>query len=58
MNLSADVLSALFLAATIGVGPFWFLMAVRPHAEVTRRTMLTPWPVVAIGLLYAALVIP
>jgi len=58
MSLSPEALSALFLVSTIGVGPFWFLMAVRPRSEVTRRTMLTPWPVVAIGVLYAALVIP
>lgn len=58
MNLAPDVLSALFLVATVGVGPFWFLMAVCPHAEITRRTMMTPWPVVAIGLVYAALVAP
>ena len=58
MNLSADVLSALFIAATIGVGPFWFLMALRPHAEATRRAMVTPWPVIGIALLYAALVVP
>jgi hypothetical protein len=58
VNLSADVLSVLFLVATIGVGPFWFLMAIRPNAKITRRTMMTPWPVVAIGLVYAALVLP
>jgi hypothetical protein len=58
MNLAPDVLNGIFLVATIGVGPFWFLMAVRPHAVITRRTMMTPWPVVAIGLAYAALVIP
>ena len=58
MNLAPDVLSALFLAATIGVGPFWFLMALRPHAAITRRTMMTPWPVIAIGMVYAVLVIP
>ena len=58
MSLAPDALNAIFLAATIGVGPFWLLMAARPNAEITRRTMLTPWPVVAIGLVYAALVIP
>lgn len=58
MSQSDEFLSALFLIATVGVGPFWFLMAVRPTAEITRRTMLTPWPVVAIGLIYAALVLP
>ncbi|MFM9129158.1 MAG: ABA4-like family protein [Candidatus Limnocylindrus sp.] len=58
MNLSADVLSVLFLVATIGVGPFWFLMAILPNAMITRHTMMTPWPVVAIGLVYAALVLP
>lgn len=58
MNLAPDLLNGIFLAATIGVGPFWFLMAVRPNAAITRRTMSTPWPVVAIGLVYAALVIP
>jgi len=58
MNLAPEVLSALFLVATIGVGPFWFLMALRPHAAITRRTLMTPWPVIAIGLVYAVLVIP
>ncbi len=58
MNLAPELLSGIFLAATIGVGPFWVLMAFRPQAAITRRTMLTPWPVVALALVYAALVIP
>lgn len=58
MTLPNELLSALFLGATIGVGPFWILMAFRPRAAVTRRVMLTPWPVIAIALLYALLVVP
>lgn len=58
MGLGTEVLSALFLVATFGVGPFWFLMAFRPNAPATRRAMLTPWPVVVIALVYAALVVP
>ena len=58
MTLSTDLSNALFLAATIGVGPFWLLMALRPSAAITRRAMVTPWPVVAIAILYGALVIP
>jgi len=53
-----EVMNAIFLAATFGVGPFWFLMALRPRATITRRLMSTPWPVVGIGLVYASLVLP
>ena len=58
MTLSSDLSNALFLAATIGVGPFWLLMALRPTAALTRRAMSTPWPVVALAIVYGALVIP
>jgi len=53
-----EPMSAIFLAATVGVGPFWFLMAFRPRASITQRLMRTPWPVVVIGLVYASLVLP
>ena len=53
-----EPMSAIFLAATVGVGPFWFLMAFRPRASITHRLMRTPWPVVVIGLVYASLVLP
>ena len=53
-----EPMNAIFLAATVGVGPFWFLMAFRPRASITHRLMRTPWPVVVIGLVYASLVPP
>jgi len=53
-----EPMNAIFLAATVGVGPFWFLMAFRPRASITHRLMRTPWPVVVIGLVYASLVLP
>ena len=53
-----ELMNAIFLVATIGVGPFWFLMALRPRATITHRLMRTPWPVVGIGLIYASLVLP
>ena len=58
MMAGMELMNAIFLAATIGVGPFWFLMALRPHAAVTHRLMRTPWPVIGIGLVYASLVLP
>lgn len=58
MSLPNEVLEALFFAATVGVGPFWILMALRPHATATRRVMITPWPVIALALVYAVLVLP
>ena len=58
MMSGAELMNAIFLAATIGVGPFWFLMALRPRATITQRLMRTPWPVVGIGLIYASLVLP
>ena len=58
MIFGMDLMSAIFIAATIGVGPFWFLMVLRPRAAITHRLMRTPWPVVGIGLVYASLVLP
>jgi hypothetical protein len=58
MMSGMDLMNAIFLAATIGVGPFWFLMALQPRASITHRLMRTPWPVVGIGLVYAGLVLP
>ena len=58
MMSGMELMNAIFLAATIGVGPFWFLMALRPRATITHRLMRTPWPVVGIGLIYASLVLP
>ena len=58
MMSGMELMNAIFLAATIGVGPFWFLMALRPRATITHRLMRTPWPVVGIGLVYASLVVP
>ena len=50
MMSGMELMNAIFLAATIGVGPFWFLMALRPRATITHRLMRTPWPVVGIML--------
>ena len=58
MMSAMEPMNAIFLAATVGVGPFWFLMAFRPRASITHRLMRTPWPVVVIGLVYASLVLP
>ena len=58
MMSGMELMNAIFLAATIGVGPFWFLMALRPRATITHRLMRTPWPVVGVGLVYASLVLP
>ena len=58
MMSGMELMNAIFLVATIGVGPFWFLMALRPRATITHRLMRTPWPVVGIGLIYASLVLP
>jgi len=58
MMSGMELMNAIFLVATIGVGPFWFLMALRPRATITQRLMRTPWPVVGIGLIYASLVLP
>jgi hypothetical protein len=58
MMSAMEPMSAIFLAATVGVGPFWFLMAFRPRASITHRLMRTPWPVIVIGLIYASLVLP
>jgi hypothetical protein len=58
MIFGMDLMSAIFIAATIAVGPFWFLMVLRPRAAITHRLMRTPWPVVGIGLVYASLVLP
>jgi hypothetical protein len=58
MMSAMEPMSAIFLAATVGVGPFWFLMAFRPRASITHRLMSTPWPVIVIGLVYAGLVLP
>jgi len=58
MMSGMELMNAIFLAATVGVGPFWFLMALRPRASITHRLMRTPWPVIGIGLVYASLVLP
>lgn len=58
MMRGMELMNAVFLAATVGVGPFWILMALRPRATITHRLMRTPWPVIGIGLIYASLVLP
>lgn len=58
MIAGMELMNAIFIAATIGVGPVWFLMALRPRATITHRLMRTPWPVIGIGLIYASLVLP
>ena len=58
MMSGMEPMNAIFIAATIGVGPVWFLMALRPRATITHRLMRTPWPVIGIGLVYASLVLP
>lgn len=43
----------LFKAVTIGVIPFWLLLAVLPNAAVTRVAVHSVAPAVALGLVYA-----
>jgi hypothetical protein len=46
-----------FNLANLFVMPFWALMIFLPHWRWTRRIMATLWPIVALSIVYAALLI-
>ncbi|KAG2595922.1 protein MAO HUZI 4, chloroplastic-like isoform X2 [Panicum virgatum] len=52
---SSQIASAAFTWGTVAVLPFYTLMVVTPNASITKRTVESSAPYVALGLLYAYL---
>ncbi|CAL4957913.1 unnamed protein product [Urochloa decumbens] len=52
---TSQIASAAFTWGTIAVLPFYTLMVVAPNASITKRTVESSAPYVALGLLYAYL---
>ncbi|XP_042395893.1 protein MAO HUZI 4, chloroplastic-like [Zingiber officinale] len=52
---SAQIASHAFTWGTVSVLPFYTLMVVAPNAAITKRTMESSLPYVALGVLYAYL---
>ncbi|NJN43900.1 MAG: DUF4281 domain-containing protein [Anaerolineae bacterium] len=47
----------LFNLINVYVIPFWAMMILAPHWEITRRTMKQIWPIVILAVVYAALLV-
>ncbi|PAN32047.1 hypothetical protein PAHAL_5G459100 [Panicum hallii] len=52
---TSQIASAAFTWGTVAVLPFYTLMVVAPNASITKRTVESSAPYVALGLLYAYL---
>ena len=51
-------MSTLFSWLFLPVAPLWLAMMLAPRAQLTRRLLASPWCVVPVALVYAALVLP
>ncbi|OQU86411.1 hypothetical protein SORBI_3003G087100 [Sorghum bicolor] len=52
---TSQIASCAFTLGTVAVLPFYTLMVVAPNADITKRTVESSAPYVALGLLYAYL---
>ncbi|PWZ11501.1 Protein MAO HUZI 4, chloroplastic [Zea mays] len=52
---TSQIASCAFTVGTVAVLPFYTLMVVAPNADITKRTVESSAPYVALGLLYAYL---
>lgn len=55
MMTTSQIASCAFTVGTVAVLPFYTLMVVAPNADITKRTVESSAPYVALGLLYAYL---
>ncbi|WVZ72092.1 hypothetical protein U9M48_020605 [Paspalum notatum var. saurae] len=55
MMTTSQIASCAFTLGTVAVLPFYTLMVVAPNANITKRTVESSAPYVALGLLYAYL---
>ncbi|CAL4964979.1 unnamed protein product [Urochloa decumbens] len=55
MMTTSQIANAAFTWGTVAVLPFYTLMVVAPNANITKRTVESSAPYVALGLLYAYL---
>ncbi|MBC8071417.1 MAG: DUF4281 domain-containing protein [Deltaproteobacteria bacterium] len=51
-------MSTLFSLLFLPVAPLWLAMMLAPRAKLTRTLLASPWCVVPVALVYAALVVP
>jgi len=51
-------MSTLFSLLALPIAPLWLAMILAPRAAFTRRLLASPWCVVPVALVYAALVLP
>ncbi|ONM30299.1 protein MAO HUZI 4, chloroplastic-like isoform X1 [Zea mays] len=55
LTTTSQIASCAFTLGTVAVLPFYTLMVVAPNADITKRTVESGAPYVALGLLYAYL---
>lgn len=51
-------MSTIFSLLFLPVAPLWLAMMLAPRAKLTRRLLASPWCVVPVAVVYAALVLP